>query len=957
MIPVTVLGGVRSISLTTALDYYFALEFNLDSNEIRWQPPKLAPATVPLSFASPYISADEVSTMMTRSRVSTRSRSLGGTDNTATKASASAEQRVFDNYELTAMILQHLNPRLVADSQPERSFLKPQPPQFPAKSRAFFASLATVNRTFFHASIAIFWEATTGLVPLFGYVLSADRNRDGGIILPTNGHGLLSILQRSNFSLWVKRALNAINPGWLACLLNSKDRPNILFPGLHRLDTDFSDPVSLFVTSNATSCVHELFLFIRDRSSEGYENAQALVANLSQNATQLKHLNLVHPVTLGIVAGVSRILSLTSLGITIASNVEQLQLAYLAQLPSLRELRIRQKVDSNDRTLASTFPGVISFKGVAEQPSNMTLKILCVQGNGTMQYVVAAALLPEGLDRLVMDWWPSTRAACRVTLLAGSAYGAIHDRTCKRSPALTETPFSTPSPPPILEQLIAAGVATKGLTPHIRRPNSSRRRVFWRGPTETHIFPGREGCARAENVGRGSHPYRLKTLCDVANALSNTGSVGDVHEAIPLYREVLEHRPQGDPEHAITLYDLATALSKSGSVRYLHEAIPLYRQALGFRPQGDPERDATVDGLANALSKAASISDPEESVTLRREALDLRPPGHQERHATLDALANAVFKRGSVGDLQESITLYREVLDLVSPGHPDRMSTLDNLANALFKAGSIRDLGEMTQLYREVLELCPPGDPQRDSALANLVSLPSKMDVDDDLQESVRVLRAALDLVPPGFPERDDLLHWLGYALILIGSPDDSDIQEGIRLNREALELRPSGHPKRDTTLHNLAGALSDTGSPDDLQESIRLYREALGLRPPGHPARHYSLAGLASTLDETGSPNDLQESIQLYQEALELRPPGHPKCDVTLNNLALALSKTGSPDDLEESIRHHREALELEPPGHQHRASSLRNLARALEKRGSPSDLEEAKRLCEEAQAIRSSR
>jgi hypothetical protein len=133
------------------------------------------------------------------------------------------------------------------------------------------------------------------------------------------------------------------------------------------------------------------------------ENAKALVAGLSQSSTALTHLSLVHPVTANVVKSVSRVLSLTTLFITVGFDVEKLKLSRLARLQSLDELLIEQKVDSNDANIATTFPSSVDLKGVLAQQPNLTIKTLRIKANGTTHYNVAATLNPEGLNTLEME--------------------------------------------------------------------------------------------------------------------------------------------------------------------------------------------------------------------------------------------------------------------------------------------------------------------------------------------------------------------------------------------------------------------------------------------------------------------------------------------------------------------------------------------------------------------------
>ena len=83
---------------------------------------------------------------------------------------------VLNNAELTSMIFQWL--KELTPGGPEHG--EEKLPLIPTSQwTATFAHLATVNKAFFYGSVDVLWERLGSALPLFGYVLPADRRRDG----------------------------------------------------------------------------------------------------------------------------------------------------------------------------------------------------------------------------------------------------------------------------------------------------------------------------------------------------------------------------------------------------------------------------------------------------------------------------------------------------------------------------------------------------------------------------------------------------------------------------------------------------------------------------------------------------------------------------------------------------------------------------------------------------------
>ena len=466
------------------------------------------------------------------------------------------------------------------------------------------------------------------------------------------------------------------------------------------------------------------------------------------------------------------------------------------------------------------------------------------------------------------------------------------------------------------------------------------------------------------------------------------GRISDLDEALALYRDALELRPQGHPDRLPSLAGLANCLydrfNLLGTLSDLDEALTLYRDTLGLLPRGHPDRCLSLAGVASCLYDRFNLqgtpSDLDEALAGHRETLELRPQGHPLRPRSMGNIANCLHARfillGALPDLGEALALYRDSLELLPKGHPHRVLSLAGVASCLYsrftQLGTLSDLDEALAIHRNTLELRPQGHHERALSLVNIASSLyvrfTQRGTLSDLDEALSLERDALELRPQGHPHRArslcNIAHCLQSRFTQLGTL--SDLDEALAFERDALELRPQGHPDRAISLSNIAGSLhtrfTQLGTLSDLEEALALERGALELRPQGHPQRALSLGNTASYLHsrftQCGTLSDLDEALAIQRNALELCPPGHSYRSISLGNIADYLhtrfKHLGMLSDLDDALALYRETLELFPPGHPHRALSLINIANSLHARftqlGGLSDIDEAVALARNA-------
>ncbi|KAG1823705.1 CHAT domain-containing protein [Suillus subaureus] len=361
------------------------------------------------------------------------------------------------------------------------------------------------------------------------------------------------------------------------------------------------------------------------------------------------------------------------------------------------------------------------------------------------------------------------------------------------------------------------------------------------------------------------HPDRAAALTNLAWARLKgyiRKDFQDIDSVTSLFREALELRTQGHPDHPLSLYHLTEALTwryiKEATAVYIHESAQLYCKLLPLCPEGTylcsiAAGENGVDYVIRACNNLPTNAS-DEGIHLRRIVLRLCPLGHQHRPDALYELSSAFQLRfrqcGSIDDIDESIRVGREAVSLCPEEHSKRDAYLNNLGYSLrFRfdhQGRSHDLDEAICVYEEALRMCPAGHDSR---------------------------RVSLDTL--GGALRSRFYEW----------GDVNDINRAISLRREAVTLSSPGNPYHDTTLHNLAITLKTRYNKfdvsEDLDEAIDLYRESLRSRRLDHPERHRNLFNLSSVLcsrfTKTQKNEDIEEAIRLCQESLEALPSLHP--------------------------------------------------------------------------------
>ena len=88
--------------------------------------------------------------------------------------------------------------------------------------------------------------------------------------------------------------------------------------------------------------------------------------------------------------------------------------------------------------------------------------------------------------------------------------------------------------------------------------------------------------------------------------------------------------------------DLSARCNRLGNMEDLDEAIVLYREALNLRPQGHPDRSMSLNNPANELSarykQPGVIKDLDVAIALAGEALKACAQGHPARSKWLKYL-------------------------------------------------------------------------------------------------------------------------------------------------------------------------------------------------------------------------------------------------------------------------------------------------------------------------------
>ncbi|TEB32948.1 hypothetical protein FA13DRAFT_233494 [Coprinellus micaceus] len=196
--------------------------------------------------------------------------------------------------------------------------------------------------------------------------------------------------------------------GWLPYTLGSSGRPSTLFPSLKRIFLSTPTALALYVANNSAHSVKFMEMALSGKTAmEIRENGRALTSGLHQDARALTNLRITNPLGGEILRNIAQITSLESLQICVSSksSVEALHLDRLGQLAFLRRLCIKQNLDPKDREIAATSPNK-PFDARRIEPLSFKvprLQELRVVANGTAQFCIATALVPENLEILTLS--------------------------------------------------------------------------------------------------------------------------------------------------------------------------------------------------------------------------------------------------------------------------------------------------------------------------------------------------------------------------------------------------------------------------------------------------------------------------------------------------------------------------------------------------------------------------
>ena len=375
----------------------------------------------------------------------------------------------------------------------------------------------------------------------------------------------------------------------------------------------------------------------------------------------------------------------------------------------------------------------------------------------------------------------------------------------------------------------------------------------------------------------------MATIPELFDLAVRYHQVGDLRQAEPLYRQIL----QADPAHADALHLLGILAYQSGrrqeavacirlaialkptnaafhyDLGIIHgeqgqatEAIDCYRSALRINPN---HADAH-NNLGNILKDLGQL---DEAVHCFRQALRVNP-SHGKAHFNL---GNVLFMQGR---LAEAVECYRQSLRF----NPSNADAHNNLANALFGQGQF---AEAAGFYLQALRL----NPNHAEAFFNLGNTLFRL---GQLAEAAKCYRQAL-----GSSLNHAEAHYnLGNILV-----EQKQLVEAVQCYRQTLRIN-ANHAMAH---NNLANVLNKLGRK---QEAAAAYQEALRLEPE-RPEILYNLGTFHHEQEE------LDQAVACVTVALRLKP-NSPDAS---SNLAEILKEQGLLDD---AIAQFRQTLELQP-------------------------------------------
>ncbi|KAJ3544446.1 hypothetical protein NMY22_g2773 [Coprinellus aureogranulatus] len=338
---------------------------------------------------------------------------------TMTTAVPPVYERVFNNAELTTHIFHYLRTIKYEEAQVPDS--EDDVPQYPAQWTQYFARLARINRTFFHASISILWEKMNTLVPFFYTVLPADRDEEGNLcnppayamslITPEHWHRFELYASKTKVLVLNRPETEPMSDGWLLHLAMSKSRPDPLFPQLNQLTIRSNDKLSLFVAHSSGPYAKSVTIdFDKDSDEQSEEAGASLAATLCANSAgtgRLKLLRLFSPHdSQYALRNICLCPSIATLLVRIGPNSNEVDFTNFAKCTSLEGLVIGQHLPPTDNTSSSPelWPTKLKIQDLiatsADLPNLQAARITC---NALSHFLAAERLCLKSLTWLILE--------------------------------------------------------------------------------------------------------------------------------------------------------------------------------------------------------------------------------------------------------------------------------------------------------------------------------------------------------------------------------------------------------------------------------------------------------------------------------------------------------------------------------------------------------------------------
>jgi len=224
---------------------------------------------------------------------------------------------------------------------------------------------------------------------------------------------------------------------------------------------------------------------------------------------------------------------------------------------------------------------------------------------------------------------------------------------------------------------------------------------------------------------------------------------GEIDEATPLYREVIEMRRQtlGDrhPDTLTSIHNLGRLLTDQGrldeAAELLREALEARRQTLGHR---HPDTLASINELGRLLKDKGEL---DEAAELLREAMNEAAPLFNDALGDLDSFTNMGMLLKDQDKLEEAEPLWRESLlrrrATLGDRHASTLVSINNLGMLLKAQGKLE---EAEPLLRESLvgRRATLGD-RHASTLVSINNLGLLLQDQAKLDEAEPLLRESLE--------------------------------------------------------------------------------------------------------------------------------------------------------------------------------------------------------------------